>query len=353
MRSTFEAISNEIVELKKLIDSIDPVNSVLANQADESIKNFVSIRRRFDYASFIIALYASLESYIEELASAYAHTLASHSDYASLPEQLQKKHMFRTAEILARGRPGEGRYTGLAATTLVSNLHTCLSGEKPYSLNTAAVAAHDVNLRSSEVERMFNDVGIEALGDRIRRTPEVIGWYCEANDLPSPPDTGIPSDVIDRRISQIVERRNRVAHTGGSPDDLLGISDMRELARFVLAYAKGVFAVVADSYLVKKYVEDPMAVTLRLTEKPLQQRRVLIVRTGGNALSINQPVFTVAGRSPARFGRIQTLFHDDKPITSVEAGQDLEVGVGIDFKSHKKPAFYVLKREDNLVWPSF
>ena len=71
--------------------------------------------------------------------------------------------------MLSRGRIGEGRYVGMTELEVVKNLFECLNGVKPYTLNKAAVIAHDVNLRVDEIDRLFAAVGIEDVCDRVRR----------------------------------------------------------------------------------------------------------------------------------------------------------------------------------------
>lgn len=106
MRSTFDELSKELDELKALVASIVPVNSALTGHQDSMVRQYVIIRRRFDCAAFVVALYASFEKYIEDLVAAYSRLQTRRLQYADLPETLVKKHLLVTAELLYRGRSG-------------------------------------------------------------------------------------------------------------------------------------------------------------------------------------------------------------------------------------------------------
>jgi hypothetical protein len=104
VRSTLDELITELAELKALVASIEPVNAALAGHKDTVVQQYVSIRRRFDYAAFAVALYASFEKFVENLITAYVRIEARRVDYAALPKKLTDKHLAGTAELLWRGR---------------------------------------------------------------------------------------------------------------------------------------------------------------------------------------------------------------------------------------------------------
>ena len=63
MRSTLDELVSELAELKALVESIEPVNRALGSHEDTVVQRYVSVRRRFDYAAFAVALYASFEKF--------------------------------------------------------------------------------------------------------------------------------------------------------------------------------------------------------------------------------------------------------------------------------------------------
>jgi hypothetical protein len=212
VRSTLEEFTRELDELEALVASITPVNEALAELKNSVVRKYVSVRRRFDYAAFAVALYASFEKFIEASIAEYAQFESRRLHYSELPQKLVKKHLLQTAEMLSRGRIGKGRYVGLTELEVVKNLFECLNGVRPYSLNKAAVIAHDVNLRVNEIDSLFAAVGIENVCDRVRRADPLLNWYRRTKDLDVEPPAGVPATLIEERIKDIVDRRNEIAH---------------------------------------------------------------------------------------------------------------------------------------------
>lgn len=352
MRSTFDELERELDELRALVASIKPVNAVLAGHEDSLVRQYVVIRRRFDYAAFAVALYASFERFIENLVISYARLEARRLPYAALPEKLVKRHLFRTAELLLRGRLGEGRYTGLSDLGLVKNLFECLNGATPYSLNEAAVAAHDSNLRPPQIDELFATVGIEQVCDRVRRTDALVAWYCAAKGLGSPPQDGVPAVIVEERLKDIVERRNQVAHGGGNPADLLGTDDMSEALAFLEAFSRSVFSLAIARYLQEHRAASGIELRQRDGDGPYMDGTVVVVHKPPHRLFVGQPVFVVAGSAGARWGRIQSIQIDDAGVEAVEAEAPAAkgIGIGLDFKCPIGSTLVALAAEDDVAW---
>lgn len=354
MRSTLDELEKELNELRALVASIVPVNSALAGHQDSLVRQYVMIRRRFDYAAFVVAIYASFEKFIENLVAGYVRLETRRVDYADLPSKLVKKHLSRTAEILSRGRIGEGRYAGLRELDVVKNLFECLNGVTPYELNEPAVVAHDLNLRGGEIDALFAAVGIEQVCDRARRADALLDWYCTANELASQPKEGVPGAVVEERLKDIVERRNQVAHRGGNPTDLLGVDAMNDALRFVEAFSKSVFAMAVGRYLQNHHVAPGQQVRLQQRQKdgPYQRGTVVVVEKPAHRLFVGQPVFVIVDDTVARWGRIKSLTIDDAVVAAVEVGDTAVngIGVGLDFKCPKGNELVALGVDDEVVW---
>jgi hypothetical protein len=354
VRSTLDEFTNEFLELRALVSSIAPVNAALAGHPDSVVRQYLTVRRRFDYAAFIVALYASFEKFSENLVASYARLAALRSKYEHLPISLTRKHMLKSADILARGRLGEGRYVGVREIDLVKNLFECLSGATPYSLNDVAVIAHDLNLRAEELGKLFASVGIEKVCERSRRADALLAWFCAVNGLAEAPRDGVPPATIQQRLDDLVERRNQVAHRGGNPLNLLGTAEMGDLVDFVEALAMSVFGLTAASYLRTRYLESKSldAEELRLIAGPLKSdRNVVVVGKPAKRLYVGQPIFTFVDSCGARWGRIRELQLEGVAATVVEQSSTAaEVGVRIDFKCPSKVVLFVLDADDDVVW---
>lgn len=354
MRHTLDELVKDLADIRTLTSSIEPVNSALADHNDALVRQYVLVRRRFDYAAFIVALYASFEKFIESLIAAYAKLESQRVPYAELPERLIVKHRVKTAEMLNRGRIGEGRYVGTTELEVVKNLYECINGTRPYRLNEAAVVAHDVNLRAVELDSVFIAMGIDGVCSSVRRADALLEWHRDAAQLDATPEDGVPVTTIETRLNDIVERRNAVAHRGGNPDDLLGPVQMRESINFIEALAKSVFARVVGAYLQNRYVAPSAGITLpqREGDGPYNNDTIVIVERPDHRLFTNQPLFLLSDSMIARWGRIQSLRLDDNDVAAVEPLDVAPSGVGIrlDFRCPAGRTLVALPAEDELVW---
>jgi hypothetical protein len=354
VRSTFDELAKDLEELRALVASITPVNSVLAGHQDSLVRQYVVIRRRFDYAAFTVALYASFEKFIENLVAAYARLVARRVPYAELPTKLVKKHLLQTADLLSRGQLGAGRYAGLRELDVVKNLFECLNGVTPYTLNDVAVIAHDTNLRPAEVDKLFAAVGIEQVCNRIRRADAMLAWYCSSKGIPEPPRDGLPAATIEQRLNEIVERRNQVAHRGGNPVELLGPDEMSDTIGFIEAFSQSVFAMAVGRYLKDHHhhLAPSQGIQLRQRQDPRQNGTVVVVEKPAQRLFVGQPVFVIVDYTGARWGRIQSLRVDDASVSAVEQGDDATngIGIGLNFKCPKGAVLVALEADDDVVW---
>jgi hypothetical protein len=354
VRSTFDELEMELNELRALVASITPVNSALEGHKDSLVRQYVTIRRRFDYAAFVVALYASFESFMENLVAAYAKLVARRVPYADLPTKLVTKHLLQTADLLSRGELGAGRYAGIRELDVVKNLFECLNGVTPYSLNEPAVVAHSANLRSGEIDRLFAAVGIEQVCTRVRRADALLDWYCTSSGLAAAPQDGVPVTTIEERIKDIVERRNQVAHRGGNPDDLLGSEKMSDAIGFIEAFSKAVFAMAVGRYLHDHHAAPGQGVQLqqRHDDGPYINGTVVVVEKPAQRLFVGQPVFVIVDATGARWGRIQSMKVDDTDVPAVEPGAAAASGIGIalDFKCPKGASLVALALDDDVVW---
>lgn len=351
MRSTFEELARELDELRALVASISPVNTALAGHHDSLVRQYLLIRRRFDYAAFTVALYASFEKFLENLVDAYARLVAQRMQYSALPIKLVQKHMAKSAELLARGRLGEGRYVGIREVDVVKNLYDCLTDATPYALNSPAIVAHDLNFRHSEINAVFGAVGIDQICDRVRRADAMLEWYATSQALIEPLQHGVPSATIEQRINDVVERRNQVAHRGGTPLELLGPDEMSDTIAFIGSLSESIFTMVVATYLQNHHVVPGSALALRLREGPYRSGRVVVVDPPNQRLYVGQPVFVVLDSLGARWGRILSLQVDDKPLEAVEQGAAVtSIGIGLDFRYPKDATLYALEADDDVVW---
>jgi len=349
-----DEFTKELADLKALVESIDPVNLALEGHQNSLVRQYVSVRRRFDYAAFAVALYTSFEKFIENLVAAFAVIESGRLQYTELPEKLVKKHLSKTAEMLSRGHIGEGRYVGLTELDIVKNLFECLNGIRPYTLNKNAVVAHDLNLRVDEINKLFAAVGIEHICKRVRQSDALLEWYCQAKELDIDPRDGVPATTVEERINDIVERRNQIAHRGGNPDDLPGVDGMNDALGFIEAFSRSVFAHTISRYLQNHHAASAKSVQLtqRHGDGPHKNGTIVVVEKPAQGIFVGQPVFVLVVTTGARWGRIQSIQIDRATVDAFEPSMAAANGVGValDFKCPKDTPLVALDADDDVVW---
>ncbi|MDR1677745.1 MAG: hypothetical protein LBS44_05050 [Deltaproteobacteria bacterium] len=357
MRSTLDELIAELMELKTLVDSIGPVNDALAGLKDTLVQRYISIRRRFDYVAFAVALYSSFEKFVENLITEYVQLETRCVDYSQLLEKLQDKHLTGSAALLAQyKRLGEGRYIGMSKLGVVKNLFDCLNGNKPYTLNAAAVVAHNANLRTSEVDAVFGVVGIDKICDRICCADAMMAWYRTVKSLKAQPENGVPRTVIDERLKDIVDRRNQIAHRGSNPTELLGSVAMGDAVDFIKSLATSILGFVVGRYLQTHHVASTNCIELALRpgNSLYRKRTIVVVDKPAQRLFVGQPVFAIVKSTGARWGRIKSLRIDDSDIQEIEENSSAPngIGVGLDFKypNGADEKLIALQEDDDTVW---
>lgn len=331
-----------------MASAIKPVNVLLAKSASPEVKAYLLVRRRFDYAALIIALYASFERFVEEILTSYTRIISQQERYGLLPQGLITKHLTKTAELLSKGKIDDFRYPGLTSNQLVENLHLCLSDAWPYELNHVAVTAHDRNIRFDELGKLLGLVDLSH--DAVRHAQPLVQWYLQDQDLSGAPPASVPTTVIHQRLDQFVERRNDVAHRGGNPSDRLGVDDMQSLVEFIHALSASIFTLFVSQYFVKVHVGKAGCEQLRRVEGPFNKQSVWVVERPTSVLYINQPVFALSTGFLTRWGRIQSLRINDTDHVFVTPDENEAVGVQFDFRAPESAQVYILGSEDETIW---
>lgn len=351
MRSALDEYLIVSRELRIFVDSIAPADSMLARQKVPILRESRSIRRRLDYAAFIVALYSAFESLVEALVWSHAELMASRSRYFDLPPKLQAAHLQKSANILMR-RPGEGRYSRVEPSEIVANLHACLSGGTAYRLNKHAVVHHDMNLRAGVVQEMFGLLGIDNVSARVRHAEPMLEWFQHSQGRDVEEAGSIPETLIDRRMDELVSRRNQVVHSGGDPAESLAPEEMRSRLEFLDAYSQSLFVVLACAYLEQRYVKPGAAHALgRPLEGPIQGKSVVVVKKPSCRLFPGQALIGSRNGHVDRWGQVTELREDGVTVESIDQNSPCqEVGLRADFRLTKGMELFVLEERDVAVW---
>lgn len=348
MRSTRDEVLATLRDLEIYVNSIDPVNRALANITDPSVRGYLTVRRRLDYAAFIGALYAAFEKFVEDLVWSHTELESATTPYRELSTTLRTKHLAQSATLLIKGRLGEGRYTDLTPVDAIASLHQCESGQQPYKLNRHAVVYHEHNLRPAIVQELFSLTGVSKINDLARQAAPMVQWSLRVSGA-----SDVPLSSIERHLEEIVALRNQTAHTGVGSAQVLGSADMQEHLEFMKAYCLSLYMVIAGAYLDRAYIAKPNAAMAlgEFLQGPLRKHGgAVVVRKPTCRTYVGQPVIGKRDKLVDRWGTIKEIHVDDKPVQAVDAAaQVVEIGLLVDFEVTGRTRLYLLDAKDDAV----
>lgn len=362
MQSVLEQVRTELSELKAFVQSIAPVNSALSKHPDASVRQYLTLRRQYDYAAFVVALYASFERYTEALIAEYARLISSFISYNDLPQSLIKKHLVQSAEMLSRKRLGEGRYSNLLPVNVAESLFKCLSGDENYTLTSEAIVAHDTNLRYNDVSKLLGEVGVSDFWTKLPSVDVVFKWFVreevgDAEDTEAPKRTpeidSIIRTIFESRLNDLVERRNEVAHRGGGAEQLMGQAEMLSRITFVETLTEAMFNLSSAAYLKLRTQDATYASNVNIVEGPYKLGSVIVIDPPSFSLYRGQTLFIILASGDVRWGRIVNLMSDSVSKETIEPGSiSGTVGIELDFRCTQNSEVWVKHSLDGAVWNS-
>lgn len=350
MRSTFDEVLATLRDLDVYVQSIEPINSTLAAVADPAIRGYLTIRRQLDSAAFIVLLYAAFEKFVEDLVWSHTELQSAVVRYDDLSEALRKKHMEQSANLLAKGRLGEGRYASLTPAAAIANLHQCVSGAQPYRLNQHAILYHENNLRPPIVTSLFSLTGVSGINELARQAGSLIEWNLKVHRSSEP----VSLTTIEARLNDIVELRNQTAHTGLGAGQVLGTADMQDRLEFMRAYCASLYEIMVGAYLDRRYVSDPNASTDlgEFIEGPYGKHGgAIVVRKPACRTYVGQPVIAKCDGRVGKWGKVQEIKINGNAVSAVETADAVtDIGLRFDFAPTKHTRLYLLPAKDDAVW---
>jgi RiboL-PSP-HEPN len=194
-------------------------------------------RRRFDFNSVIISLSGLFETYVESLVISHLHNVVPLvENYVDLPNDLTGSHASLSLDLIPRLE--YSRFRGqLSLQEIIGNLHSCLSGEKPYRLNQAAFLYHSANFRDRNLNEYFRRIGVYDLTGAVG-TEASLREFVER--------VGFATDPFFI-LNDLADIRNDVAH--GTPSAILSRDILNIYIDYFEALGKCLYQVVKSHWL--------------------------------------------------------------------------------------------------------
>lgn len=310
----------------------------------DEINRAATDKRRYVYATAIVGLYGLLERFIDSILEKYVTVVSCIVDsYEELPEQIKNNHVALSVELLKA--VNEDRHKGdLTEIEIIRNLHSCLSGSKPYCLNKEAFVLHRGNLNIKKIKTFFNKLGIDAPLRRILLLPAIEVIFLREDPpriVRELPDTDL--EFLISPIDDLVERRNLVSH--GVIDEIENVGLLKERCRFVEAFALSVFELL-EQEVVRIEIENGHVQALG---KPIEvfNKRIVCFESESCKISVGDRLVVTTGDAlaPFRYGPVINIEVDRVPHHRLEITNRTRFGAEVKFSAVKNCDYFLLVAE--------
>jgi len=306
-------------------------DSVLESLRDDRLTP--GLRKVFDYSSIVVALYGSIEEYVERLAEHCIEVLdRSVKRYSLLPLALRKQHerlSIRLADQIA-----QSNYRGyLSLQSVTENLSGCLADRQSFRMNAEVFALHGANIRLDIVREMFSRISIDHIDHAI-----------ESHHLVKELMTvlGRANSEISFYLDDLAARRNVVAH-GERPQDVISLAMMPEYFRAIRAFGVALF----ESALVG------MLALVRPAELVDMGKPTAVYKAGRVAcfeseipisLKIGDRLLWKGGQDNWKTARVESLQINKSEHQRIVCEVGVRFGVGMRTRAGKDSKYWLVER---------
>lgn len=340
IRSLIESaeITSKLIGLASLVGGLE--QDVLASTLlDLKRHTPAAAFRRHQYSASIIALYGAFEQFIESIVRSYAQEINRvYATYASIPIAITDRHYELTTSVMSR--IDEVRYRAIAKAQIVANLHSCLSGSQPYSLNDHAFTYHTVNFRHGAVHEAFKNLGVDGLLLKIRSTEPFAAYL--VNQFAGQQTAQLTQNQVFECIDDLAERRNEVAHgvihNTLSPELLLQYTD------YVEKMCIAIYRVALDETW-RRYFDNGKMIQLGAPISIIRNRIVCLILRGTEVRLGD--ILVSANGTTAEFkkgGEIVQLQVGNNDWESSGTWPKIAVGMRVEFRVNAADTFFLIPR---------
>lgn len=324
MISKYDALAADLDLIRRYLDSLSRVQQT-------------TDQRRFAYIASISALYASFETFAEQLAFRFGQLMLNDPESLSVRQvqSLRTKYVQNASALLGKTL-GVGRYKEIDELDIAKSLASCLDDSHSFDLRLEVIALHNTNLRWEAMADLFR-WAVPDLPSRIERADAVRNWQMKSGHG----DTKLPSELLARELADLVERRNEVSHRA-IPDEIVSPEQLLAKVDFIEAMSLGLVASLSCLVLEASRSRNESE-TLGVPTEYYQQGRIVVVPTLGASVEVGNVIWASNGRV-ARWGRLLEIQLDGHSVLEVDSGA--ETGLKLDFAVPKHSALHVWRTPD-------
>ena len=341
MLSAYNEHKAKVETIRTYITTLKEIASVSLQHPEEysakALLEFVSMpqKRSYDYSLIIITMYGVLESFIEEVLSAYLFSLCDKiKHYSNLPETLVKNHLDLSAKLIGNTSI---KYGSITKENIISNLHSCLNQSKEaYKLNIEAFTQHTANFRIDTIQECFKMVGVENIRDSIKKSSPIINFLIQ--DYSREEIGTLPDSKYFEILEELVQRRNVIAH-GSKIDDLLSLDILDQYCSYIISLMESIYLSLLEKYyeiMVSKNIAQKIGSSIKVIDN-----RIVCINSSNINIKIGQVLIGKNGKDVFSWGKIESIQLDGKDINEVEADKAVDIGMAVSFKAKDNFTYYL------------
>lgn len=324
MISNYHALAADLDLIRRYLDTVSRVQQT-------------TDQRRFAYIASVSALYASFETFAEQLAFRFGQLMLS--DPGSLSAQqvqnLRTKYVQNASALLGKNL-GVGRYKEIDELDVAKSLTSCLDDSHAYDLRLEVIALHNSNLRWDAVADFFR-WAVPDLTSRIQYADAVRNWQAKSGHG----HTTLPTELLARELADLVERRNEVSHRA-IPDEIVSPEQLLAKVDFIEAMSLGLVASLSCLVLEASQGRNESE-ALGVPTEYYQQSRIVVVPDLRTPVEVGDIVWASNGRV-ARWGRLLEIQLNGHSVVRADSG--VEAGMKLDFAVPRGTALHVWRTPD-------
>ncbi|TAE60716.1 MAG: hypothetical protein EAZ87_05035 [Nostocales cyanobacterium] len=353
---SLERFKKELNQIREYLKHIQYVNDIVAYHVQdndtEQIKNllntfhahdssFKTDRRIFEYKASIISLYGLLEKYVEIWIKEYLDFLSSAvPEYTQIDEKIRENHFELSLKLINTITTRESaKYQHLKKEEVLNKLNNCIVNPSNYQINTDAFVLLSGNLKHNKIVELFNKLNLD-LNKELLKNEELnneIGLTRERISR-------IDKDILYKKINDLVDRRNEIAHGSEKLTEeynLLEISELEAYIQFLEKYCQAIFHTLFEQIIKQESIYS------------FQKIENVIKIFGNKVLAFELENYTIKVGDTLIIQTKEGRFYK-KPILTIQLNnieypelivtEKTKIAVSLDHQIKDNHTFYIVKK---------
>lgn len=261
MKDSLDTFLRSLTGLRQHVQNIGEKNNLLdialglpcaTSEIKDSIIRLQSVRsdeKQFDYTVIIISLYGQYETFVEQVIKEYLKELRiANYHFSELPHKIQEGYFIKSAKLQTKTE--WEKYSHIADKDISKSLYDTLNLDIQNIL-PEAFFTNAGNYSMDILASCLGELGVENLKQTLCKYPPLQSYYKSkyGNDINiNEKDDEIRYGLID----EVVETRNRIAHTG-TVDEIKDSTYISDILGFFEVFAKSLNMFIQDCLIQIKW----------------------------------------------------------------------------------------------------